>query len=199
MEYSSRLKGSVTQALLKSLLADAGYRVVPLGIEEAIREVTSLDKERYSALELPSVLREMPDFFVADRELKESWLVEVKFRNEWNDEVRRFLGAQLRDQVQVWSPLHVIVFLGTPAKRRDSYPSAWMGVAKLSIRDAQLVVAGESGANECRWDEIKWSSFARIQKVFPKLDEREKWDQRTLERTWTLLGKLMELDVLETK
>lgn len=72
MEYSNRLKGSVTQALLKSLLADAGYRVVPLGIEEAIREVTSLDKERYSALELPSVLRKMPDFFIADRELQNS-------------------------------------------------------------------------------------------------------------------------------
>lgn len=199
MEYSNRLKGSVTQALLKSLLADAGYRVVPLGIEEAIREVTSLDKERYSALELPPVLRKMPDFFVADRELKYSWLVEVKFRNEWNDDVRRSLEAQLTEQVQAWSPLYVIVFLGTPAKRRDTYPSAWMGVAKLSIKDGQLVVASESGDNEYMWDEIEWSSFARIQKVFLKLDEKEKWDEKTLEKTWTLLGELMKLDLLETK
>lgn len=199
MEYSNRLKGSVTQALLKSLLADAGYRVVPLGIEEAIREVTSLDKERYSALELPSVLRKMPDFFIADRELWNSWLVEVKFRNEWNDDVRRSLGAQLKEQVQAWSPLYVIMFLGTPAKRWDTYPSAWMGVAKLSIKDGQLVVASEAGDNEYKWDEIEWSLFARIQKVFPKLDEKEKWDEMTLKKTWTLLGELMKLDLLETK
>ena len=54
MQYINRLKGAVTQTLLKSLLEDAGYRIVPLGIEEVIREVKVLT---------PKKSTETPGFF----------------------------------------------------------------------------------------------------------------------------------------
>ena len=91
MEYRNRLKGALTQALLKSLLADAGYRIVPLGVEEIIREVTVLDREKYLKLGLPTILREIPDFFVADASMDSYWLVEVKYRRAWNEQTRGFL------------------------------------------------------------------------------------------------------------
>lgn len=80
MDYKNRLKGAITQVLLKSLLEDAGYRIVPLGIEEVLRELSSLEQEHYKQLNLPPALRKLPDFFVADMEFKKTYLVEVKYR-----------------------------------------------------------------------------------------------------------------------
>lgn len=196
MDYSARVKGSITQSLLKSLLADAGYRVVPLGVEEVVREVSNLDNNAYAALDLPNVLRRMPDFFVADRELSKTWLVEVKFRKEWNEDVHKVLGKQLRDQVKHWKPIYLIIFLGTPAKIIEGYPSAWIGVAKLTYADDEIYVTSECGKEEKKWDDISWPYFSRIQKVFSKLDTKEKWNGNTLKKTWSSLHKLM--DILDT-
>ena len=95
----------MTQTLVKALLEDAGYRTIPLGVEEVIREVSVLSPIDYSGLELPTVFRKMPDFFVADEDISKAWLVEVKYRKVWDDEVRRKLGEQIFEQVKVWKPL----------------------------------------------------------------------------------------------
>ena len=41
MKFENRLKGNVTQTLISSLLEDAGYRIVPLGVEEVARSSRS--------------------------------------------------------------------------------------------------------------------------------------------------------------
>jgi hypothetical protein len=80
MLFSNRLKGGITQALVRALLQDGGYRIVPLGIEEVVREVTVLPPPIYLALGLPALMRSMPDFLVAQADMQRCWLIEVKYK-----------------------------------------------------------------------------------------------------------------------
>src|SRR6266542_3865028 len=112
MNYTNRLKASVTLVLLKTLLEDAGYRIVPLGIEAVLREVASLPKEDYLKLGLPIQLRKLPDFFVANHAIDKSWLVEVKYRKRWNEEVQESLEVEIKEQVKTWHPLFLMIFVG---------------------------------------------------------------------------------------
>ena len=52
MHFDRRIKGAITESLVKTLLEDSDYRVIPLGIEEVVREVISLDEDEYRSLEL---------------------------------------------------------------------------------------------------------------------------------------------------
>ena len=139
MDFKNRLKGSVTQTLVKALLEDARYRTIPLGVEEVIREVSVLSQRDYSDLELPEVLRKMPDFFVADKDISKAWLVEVKYRKVWNDEARRKLGKQILEQVKVWNPLFLTVFLGNSVRPGNNNPVHSIGVIKLTCERGKIV------------------------------------------------------------
>jgi hypothetical protein len=153
MEFANRLKGAVTQVLLKALLEDGGYRIVPLGIEEVIRELTMLSEEKYKALKLPAILRKLPDFFVSDESLGNSWLVEVKYRKEWNNQTRESLGKAIRPQVADWNPLYLMVFLGSPAKQDEEIPSSWMGLLRLSIVHREVCAIDNDGKPYAKWSE----------------------------------------------
>jgi len=159
MEYTRRLKGAITQTLLKSLLEDAGYRIIPLGIEEIIREIKVLSKKQYLSLGLPKNLRKLPDFFVADRKISKVWLLEIKYRKSWNPTTRKILEPGLKQQVKEWNPLYVMLFLGEPYKNKES-PIYSMRVARLSIHNQQLYFTDKSGA-KVRWNEACWSDFSR--------------------------------------
>ena len=139
----------------------------------------------------------MPDFFISDRDLKNTWLTEVKFRKQWNDEVHKELGKQLKEQVKEWSPLYLILFLGTSAKKKGKLISSWIAVAELTIRNDKLVVASEHFETPKCWDDISWKDFSRIQKIFPLLDDKKKWKENVLKMTKNLLGELLNLDLLE--
>ena len=82
MQFANRIKGSVTQTLLRALLEDGGYRIVPFGIEEVWRDLALLNEAEYEGLKLPRTLRQLPDFFVANQSFDLTWLVEVKYRKE---------------------------------------------------------------------------------------------------------------------
>lgn len=45
MNIDVRLKGSLGQAVVKSVFSHWQYRVVPFGVEETLREVVALDRE----------------------------------------------------------------------------------------------------------------------------------------------------------
>ncbi len=200
MEYRNRLKGAVTQALLKTLLADAGYRIVPLGIEEVIREVTQLSRQKYLALGLPTILRKMPDFFVASAEINNAWLVEVKYRKRWSACTKKSLEKELIEQVKKWGPLCLILFLGNPARteypHQPEQPSSWMAAFLLKAEDNQLVVLKRDGCSRCKWADVSWKDV-RIQDIFTELRGKEPWKQQTLEQTKTLLMELKKLDVFD--
>jgi hypothetical protein len=197
MNFSNRLKGAITQVLLKTLLEDSGYRIVPLGIEEVIRELAVIDEERYKALFLPGILRKLPDFFVSDEDLMNSWLVEVKYRRRWNDNTRDLLARQISSQVNDWNPLYLMVFLGEPGKPDQSLPSSWMGILRLISLDGDVYAANVEGSPFKRFADIQWTNFYRIQDVFRDLSKKAQWEQQTLTRVKTILRQLRSLDMYD--
>lgn len=197
MLFSNRLKGSITQALVRALLQDGGYRIVPLGIEEVVREVTVLPQEDYLSLGLPMVMRSMPDFFVTQEDVKSCWLVEVKYRKAWDDATRKNLGDQLKSQVQAWGPLHLTVFLGTPGKADASLPSSWFGILKLSVIEDTLWALQRDGSKYMKWGDLVWKNFYRVQDFFPTLCGKPQYEQQTLQQVRSVLPQLAELNVFE--
>jgi len=181
MDFKNRLKGSVTQTLVETLLEDVQYRIVPLGIEEVVREVSCLDRGQYMALGLPDTLRKLPDFFIAKKDLSKTWLVEVKYCNKWNDEVKRSLGEQLIEQVKLWSPMHLVLFIGEPARRNDT-PASYLAVGKLGVQNEVLGVwhkmyqgaplISEFSETFIPWSEVTWDSFTRFQDAFYEVSDR---------------------------
>jgi len=192
MKYTNRLKGSVTQSLVKSLLTDAGITVVPLGIEEVIREVSALSLEKYLTLDLPSSLRELPDFFAVNSERTQSWLIEVKFRKTWNDVVRRELGEKLIKQVMSWSPIYLVLFFGeTPSIHYPDTPASWVRAGRLTIENDDLHI--QCSHNLKRWSDIVWNDLVRIQDVFPELNAPERWDAEVISSTLKISKGLVDL------
>jgi hypothetical protein len=182
MDYPNRLKGSVTQSLVRALLSDAGLSVVPLGIEEVIREMADLDAQRYADLGLPMQLRKMPDFFAANADRSKSWLIEVKFRRTWNDQTRDELLETLAEQLKCWSPIHLILFWGETPSHFPGQPSSWIKAAKLVWEEGELWIHKTDGG-KTRWRECSWKDLDRIQDVFPSLNSRGAWNAAVLDLT----------------
>jgi hypothetical protein len=109
MAFTNIVKAQITQGLLKTLLERAGYRVTRLGVEELFAEITHLDKAQYDDLDLPPGLRYLPDLLVADRELNQAFLVEVKFRKEFNEDVLNSLYFELNRQRQFWEKSYAVI------------------------------------------------------------------------------------------
>jgi hypothetical protein len=181
MDFSNRLKGAVTQSLVKSLLIDAGITVVPLGVEESLREVSDLPLEQYLQLNLPGPLRTLPDFFALSRERDQSWLIEVKFRAGWDEEVKRQLGEILLAQAQTWSPLYLILFFGNTPSEYPAWPSSWVRAARLEVVNGVLHVIGHE--RDTPWQQINWLHLSKIQDVFPRLNDADRWAAAVLEAT----------------
>jgi hypothetical protein len=181
VKYSNRLKGSVTQALVRSLLSDAGISVVPLGVEEVVREISELDIKQYQSLNLPLSLRKLPDFFAVNLDRTQSWLIEVKFRKTWNAAVRDELGKTLGEQVRYWEPLYLILFWGETPSKIPSQPSSWVKAVRLGWHSNELWA--ETDFASYKWSQIEWRDLDRIQDVFPQLNSRDAWDTATLHLT----------------
>lgn len=196
ISFGNRLKAKITQGLLETLLEDVNFRIVPLGIEEMVREVKNLAMEEYLALDLPVALRKLPDFFVAHPDFKGSYLIEAKFRRSWSDATRNELAQKLKEQVQAWKPLYLVIFLGEQARFSDK-PSSFLGVAKLVYRDDELQIEREvKGEIEFTpWRNATWNSFSRFQDVFEGVDER--WPEATITKAIELIRRLHELEVVE--
>jgi len=203
MNFQNRVKGAITQTLMKSLLEDAGYRVIPLGVEEVVREVRALSLPEYTNLGLPKILKSLPDFLITDESYSASWLVEVKYRKEWNERVKEELRKEIQLQVQQWQPLLLTVFLGTSVKPDSDKPANSIGVIKLISDRDQLfcswtTATGFNGKKEDRltpWPEITWGDFRRLQDEFQGLGSR--WKESTLSKSLNLLRGLRGLDFFE--
>ena len=59
-----------------------GYRVTRFGIEELITEIKHIVYKQYMGLGLPEALRFLPDLLVADLEMENAYLAEVKYRKK---------------------------------------------------------------------------------------------------------------------
>jgi hypothetical protein len=196
MDFKNRLKGSLTQTLFRSLLVDAGYYVVPLGVEEVIREVNSLSQPQYQNLELPSVLRRMPDFFVADKNYEKYFLIEVKFRRSWNSFTREQLRENLYAQAQTWGKILLFVLLGETARPNSPTESnaQFIGAIWVYSSAGKLHYEGINHHTDDpktdSWDNLDWNHFYNIQQLFPELIEKNK----SVTQVRHMLKQLRDLD-----
>ena len=184
MKYTNRLKGSVSQALVRSLFSHSGMIIAPLGIEETIREVAELPLEQYVALDLPVALRKLPDFFVTNFERTQHWLVEVKYRSAWSDECKSELGEALRIQAETWNPLVAIIFLGQSDSHFPNQPNSWIRAVRLRTGPGGLEFwDARTTGGFVSWGLADWLKFERVQDVFPALNSRDIWSSDALHST----------------
>lgn len=181
MKFDNKLKGAITQALLKSLLENAQYVAVPMGVEETVREIKEMGEAEYLEFGFPHTLRTTPDFLVLDRVSKRSWLIEVKFRHAWNIATRDELKSTLEKQVENWGKTYLMLFLGSSAytKSLKSCASQSVRMVALTTSSGKLMVdreknpdpdAGERRPRLIPWNEADWhEDFLPIQNVLHRL------------------------------
>lgn len=114
MEFRNLVKAQITQSLLKTLLEGVGYRVTRLGVEELFGEIKYLDFEQYQSLGLPLNLRSLPDLLVAEPDMKKVFLVEVKFRREFNVFSIKGLYKELTEQRKHWPGSYAVIMIAKP-------------------------------------------------------------------------------------
>ena len=137
------------------LLYDAGYQVIPTGIERSLRELRSVDRDRYIKLAHPR-LRTTPDCFVLDLEGGNSWLTEVKYRRYMSERLLKGL-EEIR---QTWSPYVLVLVLAEP-------PEEWTG-------DVSHIRAFEIDERTDLTLKYLLEDGSRLQDVFVRLKERRK-------------------------
>jgi len=189
---------------MKSLLVDAGYHVVPLGIEEVIREVNFLNEKNYLAWNLPTPLRKMPDFFVIDKDYKKHYLVEVKYRKVWNETTFKALYKELLEQVSCWNTIFLLAVScssNNPNPIAEETPAQFLRCMVLEVDGNTLFIEGKDPTtnntismylDERRFPE--WNYLYRVQEVFKNI--ADKHTEKTLEKTKEMLKSLRNLDIL---
>jgi hypothetical protein len=159
VDLDNNLRGQLTAAAVEVLLIDAGYQVIPTGIERSLRELRALSVDRYLDL-APAQLRTIPDFFVLDPKAEQSWLVEVKFRHYLHENLPKDLEAVQK----IWAPFVLILVLEEP-------PKQWTGEVK-HIR--VFHINPEDNLTPAFFQEYD----ERLQDVFRLL--RDKWTDSTI-------------------
>ncbi|WP_371180701.1 hypothetical protein [Xanthomonas sacchari] len=173
MDFNNRVKKELTEAVVRAILVDAGYRVLDFGIESQIREIECLSALEYLGLDFPAALRSLPDLLVMDREQTQKQLVEVKFRTGWD----KNLLLNIEDQVRMFNSM-VLIYLNTQPQLngRDPSPSSYLRCCQLRISSDVYQVEVLHGA-EFLWRDVaqlgvhegQWWGLRRLQDVFPKI------------------------------
>lgn len=161
MDLDNALHGHMVAAIFEVLLVDAGYQVVPLGVERTVREIRAIGEERYLDLIHPR-LRSIPDFFVLDVDEEESWLTEVKYRAYLHPRLLEDLEAIQQD----WAPFTLVLAVREP-------PEEWKG----TIRHIRVFEVESETELDLRF--LK-EEGQRLQDVFTRLGDR--WEEATIER-----------------
>jgi hypothetical protein len=170
MDIDNVLAGHLVASVFEVLLVDAGYEVVPTGVERSIRELRAVTREAYRDLVHPR-LRSVPDFFVLDVEARQSWLTEVKCCQQ----IWPRLCDKLRATQQEWAPYTLILAVAKP-------PEVWTGV--VSHIRAFVIEA------DTRLDHQFLSDHgARLQDVFPRLGKR--WEEATIQKAQDAILRIM--------
>ena len=170
MDIDNVLAGHLVASVFEVLLVDAGYEVVPTGVERTIRELRAVTREAYRDLVHPR-LRWVPDFFVLDVEARQSWLTEVKSCQL----IRPVLCDRLRATQQEWAPFTLILAVAKP-------PEEWTGVVE-HIRAFTIEA-------DTRLDhQFLSDQGARLQDVFQRLGKR--WEEATIQKAQDVILRIM--------
>lgn len=165
IQFSSMIKGQVTQSLLTSMLVNAGYRVSRLGVEEQLPEINYMDWQTYDRLALPRELRSLPDLLVATLDVSKAFLVEVKFRREFTRPQLAGLLKQIEPQMAAWPGTVVVLFIAEPVGE----PRGFVQDHVRCIRAADLKMLASDEISLPR----KWASLPMLHGVFDDLRHSE--------------------------
>lgn len=178
MDFENRLKRELSQGVFKCLLEDCGYRVIPLGIEAVIREIACLDKEAYKNLDFSDAVRFLPDFCIIDQNLKHKFIVEVKYRWDWDGNILK----EVFNQVRMFKDIILVVFIGNPPDRyaKQPSPSTYVRCCKMYMNEQNKVCAevkeSKGGdtiktifVEEEDLSELNWWNLRILQNYFPDL------------------------------
>lgn len=182
--FENTIKKEITENVIRGLLMDAGYSVQRMGIENQVPYIEEMDIPSYVLLNLPKALRDSPDLFVLDKECNEHLLVQVKFRNDWDDK----LFASLKDSVRTYRQIVLVYILAKHPSRKlefDESPSGYMRCCRLTLDESCDEVMVEVF---CRDDKKlirqepldffgkhveDWWRLKPIQNIFPRLNNRK--------------------------
>src|SRR5947209_6471825 len=128
MLFTNIVKAQITQGLVKTLFETAGYRVTRLGVKELFAEVTHLTEDEYKSLNLPLGLRYLPDLLVADRDLNRAFLLEVKFRKDFNDRSMKDLHFELKRQREYWPDSYAVLLIANSFVERGRFHQDYIRV-----------------------------------------------------------------------
>jgi hypothetical protein len=199
MDFEGRIKKEMTEGIVRAILDDAGYRVIDYGLEKTVREVTPMSLQEVMRLALPNVMRNAPDLFVLDRDQSRKWLVEIKYRSNWNRAVLESLEAQVREYEEI---VLVSVFANAPTLRKmhKELPSRYLRCCRLRYRNDRFEVEIGKDRKTFAWepvasvpdDRLLWWKMRPIQELFPQIGERA--EGRTLINAITAIRGILKDD-----
>ena len=194
MDTVNRLKKEMTEGIVRALLEDAGYRVIDSGIEKVLRELTCLTAEEYIHLQFPTAMRQLPDFVVMDRNQSIKFLVEVKYRKNWEN----CILTEIQDQVMKYKEMVLVVVNANPEDlpgkaSTGPSPSSYLRCCRLRLRDECY----ELETNYKKWilieklesDPNVWWKLSPLQNVFELL---KKTDRKTTTPAMQALEGILE-------
>lgn len=180
MDFVNRLKKELTEGIVRSLLVDAGYRVVDFGIERQLREIECMKASEYLKLGFPPSLRYMPDLVVLDKGQTVKFFVEVKFRNGWTTDVFHEIEEQVKNLEEL-----VLVFVnGKPPedKRKLDSPSLNVRCCRLrytcGVYEIQLIDESWYPVKMLRTENNQWWGMNLLQNIFVQFHDCS--DNRTI-------------------
>jgi hypothetical protein len=173
MDIDNALPGHLVASVFEVLLIDAGYQVIPTGIERTLRELRTVPVDAYIDL-VPLRLRSAPDFFVLDVQGQQSWLTEIKFRHYLHPALCDDLVVMHRD----WAPFTLILAVAEP-------PKEWTGI----VRHIKVFTIQP----ETRLDgEFLKGKGVRLQDVFVRLGNR--WEEGTIQKAQDAILRIASRD-----
>jgi hypothetical protein len=179
MDFANRIKKEMTEGIVRALLADAGYRVIPFGIERVLREVECQSEDEYKNLHFPDAVSRQPDLAVMNRQQDQKFFVEVKYRAAWSNEVLDYMA----EQVELFKDLVLVFLVAKPPESRHlkdrppeskASPSAHLRCCRLRWLDGQCQAEVDK-----RWQafdrltEHVWWGLPKIQDVFKLVEEKK--------------------------
>jgi hypothetical protein len=172
IQFSSLLKGRLTESTVMALFERAGYRVTRMGVEELFSEIKQLELSAYQKLALPNQLRTLPDLLVSDPEITQAFLVEVKFRRSFDQATAQSLYDALTEQRRSWPESYAVVALGTPMTANGHYHQDHLRVIGPN-EEGRLIAAPEMWPHDDAIERMEWlwSGFQQLQHVFVKFKQ----------------------------
>lgn len=186
----------MTEGIIRALLEDAGYRVIDSGIEKVIRELSCMPVLEYKGLSYPKALSLLPDFTVMDREQKSKFLVEVKYRKVWGEE----LFEEVKEQVRLYGELVLIsVNASAPDGKNYNSPHRFLRCCRLRFEGDEYQVQYRSNGGEVAFKPVAglknteqwlWWSMLKLPEVFTQLTENT--NEKTLFQAVNALAGILE-------